>query len=171
MRTIYLCDEDLKFCESHAKKRSGSMDDADTLNSQNFYNNKPPWWRHYIGMLGEFAYQVHSGYKVDTTTIGEGDDGTDFPGGIQVKASDLGVMPNLMFPLKQWQRKSANIYVLAWVVLPRTIHLLGWITREKADRVKVIHEYGRGSTYLIDREYLLPMSTMNRRSNATGILD
>lgn len=158
-----LDDAALKWCERHGRKRSASMSDADTKNSRNMMTHRPPWYRHYIGVIGELAYSWFSKQPVDVKTIGRGDDGTDFPSGVQVKASDLGHEPALMFLKTQWQRKQAKVYVLAWVQLTtpvKRVSLLGWLTREDIELLCELKDYGKGETMVVDAKHLKPVETM-----------
>jgi hypothetical protein len=150
---ITLTNEQIEWCKNLAIKRSGSMNHSDTLNSQNFLKQKPSWYRHYVGVLGELAYSIHTGQAVDETTIGKGDSGIDFEDGVQVKASDTVNKPNLMFPVSQFNRKIAKNYVLAWVKLPE-VELIGRITREKILEVKTTKDYGYGNTYFVSHSHL-----------------
>ena len=154
MDTISLTDEQLKFARELAMKRSGSMGHSATKNSGNFFNDKPPWYRHYVGAVGEVAFGALYGMDVDSETIGRGDSGVDFAGGIQVKTSDAEKMPRLMFPKGQWERKIADEYVLMWFKPPNWVMVVGSIRRDDAEKVKEIMEFGRGTTYVIDNRHL-----------------
>lgn len=136
---IYYNSYDKDWCWALAKRRSGSMGDKETKNSWNPKMNSRK--RHYIGVLGEWCWSVLSGHPIDIETIGRGDDGTDFPGGIQVKGADQENMPNLLIPESQYDRKVADHYVLVWV-REKTGLILGRITREKMDQVKKFVKQG-----------------------------
>lgn len=150
---------DWRWATGLGKKRSGSMDHANTKNSRNFMPDKPPWWRHVIGVVAELGYSWWSGCPVNTTTIGRGDDGTDFPGGIQVKGSDHETPPDLLLGVSQWNRKHAAIYVLAWV-RPDEVILMGWITRKEIEARHTIHDFGWGPAMVIPYTILYPMETL-----------
>jgi len=111
---------------------------ASTRNSQNFFEGSEPWYRHFIGVLGEKAYSAYSGYPVDDQTIGRGDSGVDFPGGVQVKTACLESKPRLMIPQSQYDRKMCEYYVLAWVRSGdySSVVILGRITRSHFDDIK-----------------------------------
>ena len=76
-----LAPTDQEFALWLGKRRAASVPD-ETENSANFFEDKgmPPWWRHYLGVLGERAYSILTGEPVNTWTIGRGDDGSDFAG-------------------------------------------------------------------------------------------
>ena len=136
---IDLNEDDLAFALRLGQKRSGSMGHAETVNSPNMLYPRPPWWRHYVGVCGEQAFSKVTGYPVDDKTIGRGDDGTDFPHGIQVKAAYQPRQPRLLIPVSQLDRKIACIYVFVW--LPhehefKVAHIQGWITRADLMRLK-----------------------------------
>ncbi len=176
--TRHLDQEALDWCFDLAMRRSGSMQHRDTPNSKNMNPERPGWHRHFIGVIGELAYSWFSDHPVNQDTIGEGDDGTDFPDGVQIKSSDLDHEPNLLFLTKQWERKLARTYVLAWVqnvtqyrngapcalrcdgaaFAPR-VTLMGWSTREEIESKAVKKDLGR-ETMVFAREYLHPMGEL-----------
>ena len=147
--------EQMLFAKDLAIKRSGSMNHADTKNSQNFIKDKQPWWRHFIGVVGEMAYSIYSDYPIDQTTIGRGDSGVDFPNGVQVKASDTVLKPNLMFPVSQFNRKIARTYVLVWVFpTGHQAEIIGSISREDIEKHRTEHDFGYGNTYIVSNKHL-----------------
>lgn len=156
----------LEWCLEKGSDRSASMHHADTLNSKNLIPGRPPYWRHYIGIIGELAYAWFSGQKVDIKTIGRGDTGFDFPDGAQVKTSDIEHVPKLMILASQWQRKHAKFYVLAWVRWNdkpmATVSLLGWISSEEfAAKHKIWdHKRGMGPSMWVHHTQLHPMETL-----------
>jgi hypothetical protein len=148
MIQFVLSDEELEWCKQLGFKRSASKNHADTLNSKNFMPKKPKWHRHYVGAIGELAYSKYCGDPVNTDIIGVGDDGTDFPGGVQVKASDTKKIPNLMFPKNQFYRKKAKVYVLVWVKIP-SVYLVGKIDRQRIIQCHKLHDFGYGETMIV----------------------
>tara|TARA_R110001599_G_scaffold166901_3_gene356742 strand:- start:1424 stop:1897 length:474 start_codon:yes stop_codon:yes gene_type:complete len=151
---ITLNQNQLDWCKNLAMKRSGSMNHANTKNSTNFFKDKPGWWRHYVGACGELAYAILTNQKVDTTTIGKGDTGIDFKDGVDVKSINSSFRPNRLLLLeKQFNRKIADSYVLAWCKLPE-IELLGSIKRNKIMEVKENVDYGYGNSYYIGINHL-----------------
>lgn len=145
------------------------MNHASTRNSANFFSDRPPWFRHFVGVCGEVAFAKTYDLHVDEDTIGRGDDGTDFPGGVQVKTAFQKRPPRLMFPQRQWQRKHAKVYVLAWAPADlecSAISLIGWIRRGRA--VELLHgprDFGHGPTVWIEQSELhsMPLKKSDRQ--------
>ena len=131
---ITLTDSQMEWCKDLAMKRSGSMNHADTKNSSNFFKSKPAWWRHYIGVIGELAYGIHTGEEVDST-------------------SNRKQKPDLLLNTNQFKRKTADHYVLAWVQ-DNNVELIGHIKRSKVIELKEIKDFGYGETYVIDKKHL-----------------
>ena len=102
-----LSPEQIKWCMDLAIKRSGTHNHAETKNSINCFKNKAGWYRHYLGVLGELAYSIHSGLKIRPFT-GEADNGTDFDNGVDVKASDTKYKPNLLLFEKQFKKDPSS---------------------------------------------------------------
>jgi hypothetical protein len=154
---ITLTEEQLDFAHSVGFKRSASVGHAVTRKSFNAYENKKPdWWRHYIGALGELAYSIYIGKEIDTTTIGRGDDGTDFDNGVDVKSSDLNRKPNLLLGINQFNKKYAKRYVLAWVKIP-TVELIGYIDRDDVINKSTIKNFGYNDNYFVTNNNLKPL--------------
>lgn len=143
----------------YAKKRGI---EGDTKNSRNFFENKAPWYRSFIGACGEKAYSKFSNWPIIETTWNDGrsfEDGSDFPNGFNVKASEINNMPNLLIPVDQWDRHKPKGYILAWVRLrERECFLLGQALRTLVDEKKIYLKKGerkmKVDTYWTDREYL-----------------
>jgi len=150
---IKLTPEQMQWCKDLAIKRSGSMNHSETKNSINCFKTRDGWHRHYVGALGELAYSIHSGKKIDTSIIGRGDDGTDFDNGVDVKTSSSKYRPDLLIFKKQYDRKIADSYVLAWLQLP-TVELIGSISRTKFDELKEIKNFGYGDSYIVNKTHL-----------------
>ncbi len=150
---ISLSEEDIKFAEDLGKKRSASMGHKDTKNSKNFFSDKPGWWRHYIGALGEVAYSKATGHKVDTETIGRGDGGADFPNGVQIKSTMKKHKPDLIISKRQFNMKKGTIYVLAWIKIPK-VEFVGWITRSKFDTLKQLKKFQHGEAWVVKHQLL-----------------
>ena len=161
---IQLTPEELKLAIKLGRRRSGSVGHAETL-----YSHNPTMGsliRHIIGAKAEYVYSRYTGYPVDITTIGKGDDGTDFPDGANVKGSEIEKKPNLLIDLISWERIVPKFYVLIWVQNPKfnRLHseILGFITREDADRVKYkVLKGERGcirDDWWIERRYLKPIA-------------
>tara|TARA_R110002050_G_scaffold94607_2_gene196808 strand:- start:552 stop:1022 length:471 start_codon:yes stop_codon:yes gene_type:complete len=142
----------LDWCMDLALKRSGTHNHAETKNSVNCFKDKAGWYRHYLGVLGELAYSIHTGFKIRPFT-GEADNGTDFDNGVDVKASDTKYKPNLLLFEKQFARKFAKSYVLVWIRLPY-VQIIGEIKREKVIELKEIKNFGWGNSYFVNNKHL-----------------
>ena len=153
---ITLTEEQIEFAKDLGFRRSASVGHAETKNNFNAYKTKPKWWRHYVGALGEVAYSVYIGKEVDTTTIGTGDDGTDFDHGVDVKSSDLNRRPNLLLGINQFNKKYAKRYVLAWVQLPK-VELIGYIDRQDVIEKSTIKNFGYNDNYFVSNNNLKPL--------------
>jgi len=136
--------------------------EGNTINSRNFFPDKEPWYRNFIGAIGEKAYSKFSNWPIIETTWNDGrsaEDGSDFPNGFKVKASPIKGVPNLLIPVDQWKRHKPKGYILAWVKLSRReCFLMGQILREKADTLKYFVKKGdrntQVNTYWTERKYL-----------------
>ena len=153
---ITLTEEQIEFAKDLGFKRSASMNHANTKNSCNPYKNKPAWHRHVVGALGELAYSIYSGEKVDTETLGRGDEGYDFNNKIDVKSSDLDRKPNLLIGVNNFKRKYAERYVLAWVKIP-TVELIGYIDRQDVIEKSTIKNFGFNDNYFVTSNNLKPL--------------
>jgi len=166
---IDLTEDDLYYSLKLGKFRYGPFKSAkkdgiqgNTKNSQNFYEDKAPWYRSFIGAIGEVAYSKWTGWPIVETTWNKGDsveDGTDFPDGSNTKSSAEDYKPNLLIPVVHYKKWIPKSYVLAWVKLRRReCFLLGKISRIKADEVKYCVKKGdrkmKVNTYWIERQHL-----------------
>lgn len=131
---IRISESEIQWCEALGKRRHYSIE----KHSANWFDGKPPWFKEKIGVLGEKAYSIYSGYPVDDWTIGCGDDGTDFPNGAQAKGACQPRTPRLMLPVSSYNKKPFKFYVLGWC-RPGDYgdwRLLGKISRERFDKIK-----------------------------------
>lgn len=113
--------------------------------------------KHVVGGIGEVVFSDYSGLPVDDKTIGRGDSGSDFPGGIQVKSAELDHPPNLPITVHEWHHKPQRIYVMVWID-GKSAHILGAITRANADKVKQRQDRsGFGESYWISFMDLSPV--------------
>lgn len=156
-----MTDELIAEAKDIGMKRSGSMNHADTKNSKNMTPNKAPWWRHYIGALGEVAFREITGQEMPNI-YGKGDEGNDFPCGSNIKSSDHPNCNLLIHKKTAWDRKRAERYILVQIKLPKVI-FLGEMTETKINNlIKIVgdniyRDYGRGLTLTIPRRMLDPV--------------
>lgn len=152
--------QEREWCYDLAMKRSGSMNHADTKNSRNFFKDKPNWYRHYVGAVGEYAYSKVSGEEVDYKTIGKGDKGFDFGDGIDIKTKASEYKPDLILNAIQYERKNPKTYVLVWIRTPKQkleeteVELVGWIHREDFEIKKDSTFINGDHVYLLHKELL-----------------
>ncbi len=136
--------------------RSNSVGHSNTKISKNLHKNRPNWWRHFVGALGEVAYAKVTGEKVDTKTLGKGDNGFDFKNGIDIKSSDLKKKPSLIISKQAFDSKICKTYLLAWVKIPY-VELLGTIKRDEVlnnlDKM-FLKETPYGETYIVNNSKL-----------------
>lgn len=173
---IHINSNDLKWCLDLGLKRSGSMGHMETPNSKDMmkgstYGNVPPWFRHYLGAIGEKAYSIMTGFPVNDITIGRGDSGIDFPDGYQVKCSGLTkidkatgerVLPNLLFLVDQWDRKHvlAKNFCLMWAYhlsdKDAWVRPMGHISIEDVLIFRKLVDFGHGPTWFVNQYHLTP---------------
>lgn len=115
---------------------------------------------HFIGLLGEMAWSIHSGLPVDEEIYAVRDGGQDFDG-IEVKTITYFGKdePELKIPVKEYvKRNEIKTYVLVRVDVkrPQNVEILGTISREDFDDLKVEKKYGRYKP----TNYTVPVSKM-----------
>ncbi len=78
-----------------------------------------------ISIAGEFAYGIWKGEEPNLELLKEGDGGTDFPGGVNVKATPANKAPHLLLP--EHEKITAKFYVLVSVeVEHKRARIWGW---------------------------------------------
>lgn len=171
IRPHYSIDErSEKFATDLGTKRSASMGHSDTINSRNFFPDKPPQYRHIVGVKGELVvswWNIERGrnWLVDTKTIGRGDRGTDFPCGIQVKTSTHDTPPDLILDPVQYRRKraEAKIYILVWLKSERQAIIMGWITTKEIEANWKPQKTKFGERIIVPLSELKPMESLDER--------
>lgn len=142
-------EDDKRYCEKIAKRRHRGEPGK-------FYTkDDPPMKADLVGVYGEVAYSKMTGLPINENRFNAGDCGIDFPDGAQVKASAIDTLPNLIIEEDKWDSQIAQFFVLVWVESFDMVHVIGKISREKADKVKVLTDLGNGPCWLIQNEYLL----------------
>ena len=105
---------------------------------------------HEIGALGEVAYSVYTGKELDENLYDLGDTGIDcFENGSEIKTTTFrGNGAELKITKEEWDSKPPypKKYVLTRVNLDnlQRVELIGEITREKFDSIKVEKTYIKG---------------------------
>jgi len=116
---------------------------------------------HFLGVLGELGWSLITGEAVDEEIYDVRDSGQDFEG-IEVKTiTYMGRgEPELKITVKEYDRRDPpNLYILTrYDSSTSTIDVLGKITREKFDQVKIKKRYS--ST--LPQNYIVPLSKMEK---------
>lgn len=100
-----------------------------------------------VGVLGEMAYSLATGQEMDYTLRIEGDNGTDFRGGINVKTSEKGKGRHL---IEYMDKEIPPIYVYVLVDIKRKkATLSGWIRGEDFLKQAEVVDFGYGKRYAI----------------------
>lgn len=116
---------------------------------------------HFLGVLGELGWSLVTGEAVDEEIYDVRDSGQDFEG-IEVKTiTYMGRgEPELKITVKEYDRRTPpKLYVLTrFDSSTGVIDILGKITREEFDQVKVRKRYGAK----LPQNYIVPLSKMER---------
>lgn len=122
---------------------------------------KSEYMSHYIGILGEFGWAIANNLKVDENIYAVRDSGEDFDG-VEIKTiTYFGTgEPELKITQKEYfRRKKPKVYVLARISIDRDeIEILGKITRNNFDKLKIEKQYGRN----LPKNYVVPLSLMEK---------
>lgn len=117
---------------------------------------------HFLGILGEIAYALHTKQNIDTNIYEVRDTGFDV-GSVEVKTSTwMGGGVELKIKKQEFISKTPEKYVLARIDENNfnTVELMGEITRENFDKNKITKQY-RSDTpvnYIVGTKYLTPIS-------------
>ena len=116
---------------------------------------------HFLGVLGELGWSLVTGEAVDEEIYDVRDSGQDFEG-IEVKTiTYMGRgEPELKITVKEYDRRTPpELYVLTrFDSSTATIDVLGKITRDKFDQVKVRKRYAAR----LPQNYIVPLSKMEK---------
>lgn len=96
-------------------------------------------YSHNIGMLGEIAIGKRMGWSVDRSLSTKGDK-ADFPGvEVKTRSNTASADRQLLVKCQEYSRKFPKFYVLCWVDVmnPKEVHVIGMISRERFDLLKV----------------------------------
>lgn len=144
--SLAIARHDAKHTSFRNKDTTEFANDAKTDLAENM-DVCPQYMAHFIGVLGEMAWSVHSGEPLDEEIYAVRDGGEDFAG-LEVKTlTYFGVgEPELKIPETEfYKRASVKTYVLARVnpKTPKRVELLGKISRKKFEEEKKSKKYGR----------------------------
>jgi len=156
--TVFLTKEQVGLAEYIGTSRNGAK--SKFLQNQVNYSRNDNNKTHVIGALAEVAFSLLTKNKVDMNfyTLG---DLTDF-NGIDVKtASHKGKDIELKIPIKEFDNKPQNIYVLSRYFPEdyNKIEFIGAIEREELEKVKKTKQYliGGPMNYVVEASNLHPI--------------
>jgi hypothetical protein len=168
---INLTKEQIEYCYDLAKKRHDAKHKSFRNKSQIIPSNKgdsfeselkfeKEYMPHFLGIVGELAWSLYSGDKVDENIYKVRDNGEDFDG-IEVRTITYkgNGEPELKVKVAEYESKNPQIYVLTKFDLEeKSVTILGRISRENFDQVKVKKKYGR----FLPLNYVVPLSLMEK---------
>lgn len=161
---IKLSKEQIDFCIDLGKKRHEAKHISFRRNSFSVSEEKrisdvpSEYLPHIIGVIGELAWSLYTGESVDENIYKVRDSGEDFKG-VEIKTVTYNGSgePELKIPVKDWESKTPNLYVLAKFDMVDTIELLGCIERKRFDEIKKRKKYGR----FLPLNYVVKMSDLD----------
>lgn len=115
---------------------------------------------HFLGLVGELAWSLHTGEAVDENIYNVRDGGEDFKG-IEVKTItyDGDGEPELKIKVSEYGSKTPEKYVLVKFDLKsKVVKILGTISRDSFDKEKKEKKYGR----FLPNNYVVPLSLMEK---------
>lgn len=168
---IELSDYQVDYAMKIAKQRHDAKHESFRNKTRYFNSNnsilsnrlkiKPEYMPHYVGVLGELGWAIMNNLEVNETIYSVRDPGEDFKG-VEVKTITYfgNQEPELKITQKEYQsRKKPKLYVLTRVSIDRNeIEILGKITRENFDKLKVEKQYGEK----LPKNYVVPLSLMEK---------
>lgn len=168
---INLTKKQIEYCYNLAKKRHDAKHISFRNSSQIIPEHKgtafegelnfeKQYMPHFLGLVGELAWALYSGEKVDENIYKVRDNGEDFDG-IEVRTITYkgDGEPELKVKVVEYESKNPKIYVLAqFDISEKSVTILGRITRENFDQVKVKKKYGR----YLPMNYIVPLSKMEK---------
>jgi hypothetical protein len=117
---------------------------------------------HFIGLLGEMAWAHATNSTIDYNIYSVRDPGEDFDG-IEIKTvtySGPGE-PELKIKVAEFEKKTPHTYVLVKINLDNMeVEILGKISREQFDKIKVKKRYGRH----LPENYIVKTSNLEKIS-------
>jgi hypothetical protein len=164
---INLTKEDVAFAKNLAKKRHDakhiSIRNKGVLMENNLASGGSQYDFHTIGLIGELAYSKFSGESIDENIYSSNPDpkGQDFEN-LEIKTITYfgSGEPELKITQKEYATKTPKLYVLARTDKNKlgSVELLGRISREKFDKLKVAKKYGR----FHPSNWIVPLSLMEK---------
>ena len=164
---INLTKQDVTFAKNLAKKRHDakhiSIRNRGVLMENNLANGGSQYDFHTIGLIGELAYSKFSGESIDENIYSKNPDpkGQDFEN-LEIKTITYfgSGEPELKITQKEYATKTPKLYVLARTDKNKleSVELLGRISRENFDKLKVAKKYGR----FHPSNWIVPLSLMEK---------
>jgi hypothetical protein len=157
---INLTKEEVSFAKKLAKKRHNAKNTF--IRNRGILMKKGSVYDpHTIGLIGEMAYAKFTGEKIDGTIYAVRDKGQDFHK-IEIKTITYfgDGEPELKIKQKEFETKSPETYILARVDKKKllSVELLGKISREEFNKIKVAKRYGRFNP----DNWVVPLSKMEK---------
>lgn len=181
MLKVVLNDNQIEFARELAKRRheaknisfknSGILTDTNKATPVEEYIYDKRHKPHFLGLLGEMAYALTTGQKVDTNIYSVRDRGFDV-GDVEVKTSTWnGPTIELKIKQKEFETKHPSKYVLARASETEfnIIELIGQITREDFDRYKIAKQYKPTNpvNYIVGTQHLTQFKNPNEPAKTT----
>ena len=106
----FLNPHDTRFCIKYVIEKHRALGYEETKKSKNFFKKlgKNILFKSKVGVIAEMAWSFYCGHMPKFLLTIEGDDGTDFPNGIDVKGSPR-QYPNILYPVHAWDDKKDKL--------------------------------------------------------------
>ena len=157
---INLTKDEVSFAKKLAKKRHNAKNTF-IRNRGILMKEGSVYDPHTIGLIGEMAYAKFSGEEIDEEIYAVRDKGQDF-NKVEVKTITYfgDGEPELKIKQKEFETKSPETYILARVDKKKlsSVELLGKISREEFNKIKVAKRYGRFNP----DNWVVPLSKMEK---------
>ncbi len=128
---------------------------------ENKFSVDKQYMPHFLGVVGELAWSLYTGDKVDENIYSVRDGGEDFKG-IEIRTLTYqgDGEPELKVKVSEYEeRKPPELYVLIhFDMKTNVVNILGKITRENFDNNKIKKKYGR----YLPLNYVVPLSKMEK---------
>ena len=116
---------------------------------------------HFVGLCGEVLYALATGERVDTRLLLEGDGGSDFRGGVDVKTCRFSRDAYLKHPVgaKRWP----EVFVLCYLDKQQQAgRILGWVQAGVLKDSNEVKDFGHGPQHVLHQTQLRPIVSLNK---------
>lgn len=115
---------------------------------------------HFVGVMGEMAWGIFNGLKIDENIYEVRDPGFDFENTEIKTITYFGRgEPELKIQIKEFEKRKPDLYVLTRVnVNTSEVEILGKITRSNFDKIKIKKKYGENHP----ENFVVPLSKMEK---------